>query len=463
MKKDFKTGKEITKIEITSDNLTGRGGLPLFSRYLSNIRIYELLLSEFGSLRKSKKGLPIWNLFKQIFCFFYDGTSRHVVCFDKLQKDDGYTAAIENRSEDMASSHAVKRFFKLFSWLCGGSFRRILKRLFIWRLRIEQPKEIDLTLDTMVMDNDEADKRHGVEPTYKKKLGFQPLQLIWKRKIVDAVFRGGKKHSNFGNTTVNMITDIVKLIRKEYSDSVTIILRLDSGFFDEINFKAFDDIGIVFICSGKMYDGVKTYAKSEAEDQWQTYDNGHQLWSYIEFGFRCDSWDKFYPAIYTRPLYDENEQRLLDFARPDNVIISNLGINSEAIKNLSPERQVELLNPKTVIAKHHERGADELSHRGLKDFGFEELPFKRFTANSAFYYCMPISFFLFETFKEDVLKEVLPVTGYATTIRRIAVDFAAKIIRTGHEIILKITRAVMDNLQANDLWRLCQSPPPILI
>ena len=414
-------------------------------------------------MRKSKKGLPIWNLFKQIFCFFYDGTSRHVVCFDKLQKDDGYTAAIENRSEDMASSHAVKRFFKLFSWLCGGSFRRILNRLFIWRLRIEQPKEIDLTLDTMVMDNDEADKRHGVEPTYKKKLGFQPLQLIWKRKIVDAVFRGGKKHSNFGNTTVNMITDIVKLIRKEYSDSVTIILRLDSGFFDEINFKAFDDIGIVFICSGKMYDGVKTYAKSEAEGQWQTYDNGHQLWSYIEFGFRCDSWDKFYPAIYTRPLYDENEQRLLDFARPENVIISNLGINSEAIKNLSPERQVELLNPKTVIAKHHERGADELSHRGLKDFGFEELPFKRFTANSAFYYCMLISFFLFETFKEDVLKEVLPVTGYATAIRRIAVDFAAKIIRTGHEIILKITRAVMDNLQTNDLWRLCQSPPPILI
>ena len=166
MRRDFKTGEEITKIEITTDNLTGRGGLPFFTRYLSKVGIYELLLSEFGSLRKSKKGLPFWNLFKQIFCFFYDGTSRHVIYFDKLQKDDGYAASIENKPEDMASSHAVKRFFKLFSWLCGGSFRRILKRLFIWRLRIEQPKEIDLTLDTMVMDNNEAEKRHGVEPTY---------------------------------------------------------------------------------------------------------------------------------------------------------------------------------------------------------------------------------------------------------------------------------------------------------
>ena len=107
MKKYFKTGKEITKIEITSDNLTGRGGLPLFSRYLSNTWILhdELLLSEFGSLRKSKKGLPIWNLFKQIFCFFYDGTSRHVVCFDKLQLGVGISLKISNNNVNLNITH----------------------------------------------------------------------------------------------------------------------------------------------------------------------------------------------------------------------------------------------------------------------------------------------------------------------------------------------------------------------
>jgi len=34
--------------------------------------------------------------------------------------------------------------------------------------------------------------------------------------------------------------------------------------------------------------------------------------------------------------------------------------------------------------------------KSLKDFGFEQLPFKRFAANSAFYYCMLIAFLLFE-------------------------------------------------------------------
>jgi len=74
---------------------------------------------------------------------------------------------------------------------------------------------------------------------------------------------------------------------------------------------------------------------------------------------------------------------------------------------------------------------------------------------------MLISFFLFETFKEDVLEEVLPVVSYATTVRRKALDFAAKIVNTGREIILKVTQAVMEHLCFDKLWERCQNPIPI--
>lgn len=60
---------EIDRIEKTDDSLTGRGGLALFVWYLSKISIYPLLKRLFGSIRKSKKGLPISNIFKQLFCF----------------------------------------------------------------------------------------------------------------------------------------------------------------------------------------------------------------------------------------------------------------------------------------------------------------------------------------------------------------------------------------------------------
>ena len=71
---------------------------------------------------------------------------------------------------------------------------------------------------------------------------------------------------------------------------------------------------------------------------------------------------------------------------------------------------------------------------------------------------MLISFFLFETYKEDVLEEVMPIGSYATTVRRKALDFAAKIIGTGRQLILKVTQTVMDNLQFDILWQRSQNP-----
>jgi hypothetical protein len=312
----------------------------------------------------------------------------------------------------------------------------------------------------MVMDNDEALVRHGVQPTYKKIKGFQPLQLIYKSAIVDAIFRGGSKSGNHAKTAVNMVANMVEYIRKHYRPDMTIIIRTDAGFYDGDNFEAFDQMNIGFIATGKMYDGVKEQAQGADEQYWSQYDNGRQAWGYLEFGYRGDSWKRFWRALYTRPLY-EGEQRLLDFARPDNVILTNLGINPDALKHLSQSERERLIEPKAIITSHHMRGADELPHRGLKDFGFEQLPFKRFGANRALYYCMLIAFFLFEAYKQDVLSEVIPITSYASTVRRIVVDFAAKVIKTGGQVCLKIPRAIMQALNLDIAWQRCQTPVPI--
>ena len=77
-KKVFKSKRKITNIGVTNDTLTDRGGMNLFVKYLSSVEIYLLLEDLFGNIRKNRKGLPVWNIFKQIFCWFYDGTSRHL-------------------------------------------------------------------------------------------------------------------------------------------------------------------------------------------------------------------------------------------------------------------------------------------------------------------------------------------------------------------------------------------------
>jgi len=148
------------------------------------------------------------------------------------------------------------------------------------------------------------------------------------------------------------------------------------------------------------------------------YDNGHQEWEYLEFGWRCANGARHYLTVYTRAVTEPDGQRLLDFARPDNVILTNLGVHPAVLAHASREDRAHGTQPAARIASPHRRGTDELPHRGLKDFGCEALPFNRFPANAAFYDCMLIAFFLSETFKEDMLAEVLPITSYATTVHR---------------------------------------------
>jgi hypothetical protein len=51
--------------------------------------------------------------------------------------------------------------------------------LFVWRLQIEKPGIIELFIDSVVWDNNDAGKRQGVAPTYKKVKGYQPLEISW--------------------------------------------------------------------------------------------------------------------------------------------------------------------------------------------------------------------------------------------------------------------------------------------
>jgi hypothetical protein len=449
-------------VETTSDILANRGGLSIFSRYLEQTRIFDLLEVAFGSLRKSSKGLAVWHLFHQLLCFFADGTSRHVSYFDQIKEDPGYAASIQVASEEMASSHTVKRFFRLFPWTTGKIFRRILKELFVWRLHITRPDLIVIGVDTMVMNNDYAKKRQGVTPTYRKKKGFQPIQFTWKGTIIDAVFRSGKWHGMTRGTAKEMIKELVHLIRSRYRSDATIVLEMDAGFFDQTYFKLCDDLNAGFVASGKMHPGVKEHV-GQAGTPWREYRNPNQIWDYVEFGYRAGNWSRFYRAFYTRPRCNELDPQInLQFLRPDNVILTNLGTNPRVLQHLAATERKQLLKPKWIIEAHHQRGTEELTHRAFKDFGFEALPFKRFTQNQAFYYTMLVSFFLFQTFKEDVLHDVIPVTCYANTVRRRFIDIAGKIVRSGHQIIIKFPETVLNALNLYKLWKRCCQIIPII-
>lgn len=456
------TGRQITTVEKTQDKITGRGGLIFILRYLEKSKIFNLIEKVLGDFRGSKKARPAEYILRQVMAKMIDGSDSSIQGFDRLQQDEGYAAEIEVKKEDMVSSHTVKRFFKKFTGIKHKVYRKILHELFVWRLHIKKPNIIIMDLDTMVLDNDDAKQRQGVDVTYKNKCGFQPLQLTWGGKIVDALFRRGSSHSNHGNDVTCMMTQIVKLIRTRYRADVPIVLTTDSGFMDEKNFRYFEEVlRIFYICYGKLYDSVKDYIKAADQTGFTTYRNKGICWEYYEFGSALKSWKRFRRTIFTR-LMQEDRQLLLEFVRPDSVLYTNIGMDRQMTKQLVGSGNKEYLSAKKIIRLAHGRGASELTNRSLKDFMCrEQLPFKLFGMNGAYYYVQVITHFLCECYKEDVAHDVVPVGCYPTTFRRRLIDFAAKIVGTGNRIIVQVSEAVWDSNRILQLWQRCNTPVPL--
>ena len=71
---------KITKIGITSNKISGRGGLPLFLRYAERIGLYGLITGNISSqISGNRKGLQLQQFIKQIIAFFIDGHSSYSI------------------------------------------------------------------------------------------------------------------------------------------------------------------------------------------------------------------------------------------------------------------------------------------------------------------------------------------------------------------------------------------------
>jgi hypothetical protein len=451
------TGCQITKVEATPDALTGRGGLLFILRYLEGIKFFHLIANVLIGVRKNRKAKAVEFILRQIMAKMIDGTDKSISSFDQTKKDGGYAAAIEVEQEELVSSHMVKRFFRKFTGLKYMVYRKVLQELFVWRLVIQQPRIIILDMDTMVLDNDDARKRHGVDVTYKNKRGFQPLQISWEGKIVAALFRRGSAHSNHGQDVFNIMAELVKVVRKRYSRTVPIVLTCDSGFMDEKNFEFFEQqLQIFYICYGKLYESITAYARSAT--QYRQYRSRHTWWEYVEFGSKLQSWERFRRTIFTR-VVNEQRQLLLEFARPNAVLYTNIGIDKHMTEQLIQTGNREYIRADRIIQLAHGRGASELTNRSLKEFmGKEQLPFKLFGMNAAYYYVMVISHFLCECYKEDVAYDVVPLGSYPTTFRRKLIDFAAKVIETGNRIILQVSQGIWAQHKIQIIWNRCTNP-----
>ena len=202
---------------------------------------------------------------------------------------------------------------------------------------------------------------------------------------------------------------------------------------------------------------------SESID-WQAYKKAtddRTSWMYTDFMCKQRKWLKERRTIFST-LWEDNGQYFLDGLCRDMVIITNIGKGEAIDDQLRAIDQEEWFEAETILISYHDRGTDELTNRALKTFGHEQLPFKRFPANAAWYYLMLLGNNLFESFKEDLTESVIPVSVYANTFRRQFINTAGQIVRHAGKMIMKVPRAAYERLQFGKLFEKCQNNLPQL-
>ena len=291
--------------------------------------------------------------------------------------------------------------------------------------------------------------------------GFQPLHISWGPFLIDVLFRKGSAHSNHGTDYIDRIGAVVRLIRKRYASDVPILLCSDSGFFDQKAFEVFEqEFHIHYITTGKLYDDVTEYVRDLPADAFNTISKDKAVWQFVEYASRLKSWSKFRRCLFTRLHRDEAGQCVMGFGKPDSIIYTNIGNSPAADQRLRAASGEEWFDAETIVRKSHQRGADELIHRSLKEFATkEQLPFKSFRMNRAYYFMLVFTHFLFEAYKQDVTAQVIPVTVYPNTFRRKLIDFAVKITSRARNIVLNVTKNIYKTINIELLWKRCQSPP----
>ena len=262
---------------------------------------------------------------------------------------------------------------------------------------------------------------------------------------------------------MDRVRSVVKFIRKRYSQDVPIILCSDSGFADQKAYDIFEqELHIHYITTGKLYNDVTDYVQDLPNEAFGKISKDKVVWHFVEFAGKLKSWSKFRRCIFTRLHRDDAGQYVMGFSKPDSIIYTNIGNCPQADEKLRAAGGSHWFEAETIVRKSHERGADELIHRSIKELATkEQLPFKSFGMNRAYYFMLVFTHFIFESYKRDVTAEVIPVTAYPNTFRRKLIDFAVKITSRARNIVLNVTKSVYETINIDQLWKWCQSPPQI--
>jgi hypothetical protein len=393
----------INSIRFNAKNLTSNAGvLPLLNYTTKSgvMQYFNERIFEKDSIEQIKL-----NHIKTLLCAGFIGLKR-LNQFEIMKNDPQY----KELGIDIRSPEAISRFLKQFDFRTTQMLRCINFSIAKNLIKKADLKQITIDIDSRSV-NVEGNQGGAVKGYNPERKGNNCYNILYAfcnelKSFVSGFMRSGDTY------TSNATAELIKEIISNFSD-LSIVFRMDSGYFDEEILQVIENSGNHYVIKGKLYKGMV----SNLTNEW--------LGNYTENKFKLASWEKerrFCTFRVEIPQKDTKQIRIID--EPDYeyfFFVTNM--------NKTPEETHEFYN---------KRGNAENYIKETKyDMNIGSLKTNSFWANEAYYQLMMTVYNIFLLFKFDNLKN--RYREQINTFRSLFVHVAGKIVKTGRRTILQIS------------------------
>lgn len=438
------------KLDTTTDKLTSRAGLLVVGQLMDDLSLCERVDSHFP-LPKSNRGFKPSTYIQTFMLMQHEGgfhldDVRHVI-------DDKALRTVMNlKTIPQASS--------LGGWLRKMGANPASKKActqvnkVLLQSALHNRKAITLDIDATEIVSDKKSSKW----TYKKNKGFMPMvgHVAETGQVVACDFREG----NAAPASENF--EFIKQCEDSLPEGCFVqALRIDSAGYQEKVIRHCDKNNIQYAIRAKMYASLRKFLESLPDDKWQpfldkkgnivegqeTYRTSHCIGKY----------EKPFILIVQRKKIQGQVELDLDIETPNAE--EEISMKGYVYRSIATNR--DDWDNNDLIRWYNQRAEDSENRlKELKcDFGGDTLPCSDFKANALYFSLCALSFNLFALMRHLLPEEL--AHHRAVTLRWRLYSMAAKVVRTGRQLYVKL-RAKHHDLLERVLIALKEfEPPPI--
>ncbi len=436
------------KLDTTNDLLTSRAGLLAVGELMESLELAQRIDKHFP-LPNSNRGCPP-SVFIQTLLLMHHEGSFHLDDVRHLRDDEALREVLDLETLPSATT--------LGDWLRRmGSDAEVVDgwvavNQSVLQSALHHCNKVTLDIDaTEVVSN-----KSSADGTYKKNKGFMPMvgHIAQTGQIVAVDFRRGNVPPNKDN-----LVFIQQCQQSLPAGCAVGAVRIDSAGYQASIIEYCDQQGIDYAIRAKSSAAMREQIESVSEVDWQPLLNhqgepidGQQTY---RTSFCIGDYDKAFTLIIQRQAIQG--QTSLELASEDTT--DEVSIEGYLYRAIATNR--DPFSDSEIVHWYNQRAEDSENRiKELKlDFGGDTLPCSDFDANALYFLITALSYNVFA-----LMRALLPGAlsrHRAVTIRWRLYAMAAKVVKTGRRLFVKLKEPHRTLLESVILALKAFEPPPI--